>query len=96
MEQLWLFTPLAWATLVIELGAPVVLFVKDLRWPWVAAAAGMHAAIAATMFVVFPYPLTLIAFAPLFDLEHLPRRFAGVARRFDRWSPSTSRGARTQ
>ena len=39
--------------------------------PWVALAWCMHAAIAATMFVVFPYPLALIAFAPLFRLERL-------------------------
>jgi hypothetical protein len=67
----WLFTPLAVATLVIELGAPLVLVVPRLRVPWVALAWCMHTAIAATMFVVFPYPLALIAFAPLFRLERL-------------------------
>jgi hypothetical protein len=67
----WLFTPLAVATLVIELGAPLVLVVSRLRVPWVALAWCMHAAIGATMFVVFPYPLALIAFAPLFRLERL-------------------------
>jgi hypothetical protein len=70
----WMFTPLAIATLVIELGAPVALVVSRLRVPWVALAWCMHAAIAATMFVVFPYPLALIAFAPLFRLERLLRR----------------------
>ncbi len=90
MEQLWLFTPIGIATLVLELGAPVVLFVSRLRWPWVAAAVVMHAAIAATMFVVFPYPLTLIAFAPLFDLEHLPPRCARLARRLSRRRTSTT------
>ena len=79
MDQLWVFTPVGVATLVIELGAPVVLFVSRLRWPWVIAVVSMHAAIAATMFVVFPYPLTLIAFAPLFDLEHLPKRLTRAA-----------------
>ena len=54
---------------MIELGAPLVLFVSRLRVPWVVLAWCMHAAIAATMFVVFPYPLALIAFAPLFRLE---------------------------
>ena len=81
MEQLWLFTPIGIATLVIELGAPAVLFVRRLRWPWVIAAATMHVAIASAMFVVFPYPLTLIAFAPLFDLEHLPTRCIRFVRR---------------
>jgi hypothetical protein len=67
----WLFTPLAVATLVVELGAPLALLVTRLRVPWVALAWCMHVAIAATMFVVFPYPLALIAFAPLFRLERL-------------------------
>jgi len=81
MKVGWLFTPLAVATLVIELGAPLVLVVPRLRVPWVALAWCMHAAIAATMFVVFPYPLALIAFAPLFRLERLlPAHWRGVAR----------------
>jgi hypothetical protein len=71
----WLFTPLAVATLVIELGAPLALLVSRLRVPWVALAWCMHTAIAATMFVVFPYPLALIAFAPLFRLERLLPRW---------------------
>jgi hypothetical protein len=76
----WIFTPLAIATLVVELGAPLVLVLPKLRVPWVALAWCMHAAIAATMFVVFPYPLALIAFAPLFRLERLlpPRRSASA------------------
>jgi hypothetical protein len=69
----WLFTPLAWATLVIEFGAPVALF-RRWRSAWVAAVWALHAGIALTMFVVFPYPLTLVAFAPMFALED------GVAR----------------
>jgi hypothetical protein len=71
----WLFTPLAAATLVVELGAPLALLVSRLRAPWVALAWCMHTAIAATMFVVFPYPLALIAFAPLFRLERLLPRW---------------------
>jgi hypothetical protein len=82
MQFGWMFTPLAVATLMIELGAPLALVVSRLRVPWVALAWCMHAAIAATMFVVFPYPLALIAFAPLFRLERLlpSRRKATVGR----------------
>ncbi|MEX0847074.1 MAG: hypothetical protein WD023_04775 [Ilumatobacteraceae bacterium] len=76
----WMFTPLAVATLVIELGAPLALVVSRLRVPWVATVWCMHAAIAATMFVVFPYPLTLIAFAPLFRLERLLPAHRGASR----------------
>jgi hypothetical protein len=71
MDIGWLFTPLAIATLTIELGAPCVLLVSRLRVPWVVSAWCMHAAIALTMFVVFPYPLAVVAFAPLFRLERL-------------------------
>ena len=73
----WLFTPLAVATLVIELCAPMALFVSRWRVPWVALAWCMHVAIATTMFVVFPYPLALVAFAPLFRLELLLRPHRG-------------------
>ena len=62
---------LAVGVVVIELVAPVALFVPAFRVPWVAATWLMHAGIAALMFVVFPYPLFLVAFAPLFTLERL-------------------------
>jgi hypothetical protein len=40
----------------------------------------MHVGVLATMSVVFPYPLALVAFAPLFALERaLPRRRAAPA-----------------
>jgi hypothetical protein len=67
----WLFTPFAIATVVIELAAPVALLGGAARNVWVASAWLMHAGIAALMFVVFPYPLALVAFAPLFELERL-------------------------
>jgi hypothetical protein len=73
MGQLWLFSPMAVATLVLELGAPAALGAR-LRTPWVAGLWLMHAAIAGSMFVLFPYPLALVAFAPLYPLENLPAR----------------------
>ena len=71
MDVGWLFTQVAVATLLLELGAPLVLVAPRLRVPWVVLVWCMHAAIASTMFVVFPYPLSLVAFAPLFRLEQL-------------------------
>jgi hypothetical protein len=49
------------------------------RDAWVVAAWLLHAGVAALMFVVFPYPLFLVAFAPFFRLERLPfvRRSVG-------------------
>ena len=68
-----LSTPLAAITILIELGAPLVLLLSSrYRGVWVAAVWLMHAMIAGLMFIVFPYPLLLVAFAPLFDIEELP------------------------
>ena len=69
----WLSSPLAAATVLIELGAPVALLGGRWRTAWVAAAWLLHLGIALLMFVVFPYPLVLVAFAPLFALERLRR-----------------------
>lgn len=69
----WLFRPLAVATVGIELAAPLALLGGKIRTAWVALAWLLHAGVAALMFVVFPYPLVLLAFAPLFPLERLAR-----------------------
>lgn len=74
MEHGALLAPMAVTTLVIELAAPIALLGGRIRSAWVAAAWTMHAGIAALMLVVFPYPLTLVAFGPLFPLERLQRR----------------------
>jgi len=55
-------------TLAIELMAPLALL-RRVRAGWVLCAWIMHVAIAASMFVVFPYPLAFVAFAPLFARE---------------------------
>ena len=72
--QDWLFTPMAAASVAIELAAPVALAGRRLRDGWVALAWLMHLSIALMMFVVFPYPLFLVAFAPLYDLERVAVR----------------------
>jgi hypothetical protein len=70
-----LLAPFAITAVAIELSAPIALLGGRVRSTWVAAAWAMHAAIAALLFVVFPYPLTLVAFAPFYPLERLrPRR----------------------
>jgi hypothetical protein len=74
VERAWLSAPLATATMVIELGAPLALIGGRWTTAWVSAAWMLHAGIALLMFVVFPYPLLLVAFAPLFRLERLAAR----------------------
>lgn len=72
----WLFTPLAVAGVAIEVGAPAALLSRRLRNLWVTAAVGMHAFVAAAMYIVFPYPLFGVAFAPLFALEEAGDRIS--------------------
>ena len=69
LERMW---PVgAAATIAIELGAPVVLRGGRLRTAWVIAAWLMHLGVAAFMLIVFPFPLFLVAFAPLYRVERL-------------------------
>ena len=69
-----LFRPLGLLTLVVELGAPLALLGR--RWAawWSGAAWAFHAGIVALMWIAFPYPLSLVAFAPFFRLERLGER----------------------
>jgi hypothetical protein len=58
-------------TIVIELAAPLALLGGRIRTVWVLAAWLMHVGILAFMLIGFPYPLVLVAFAPLFRVERL-------------------------
>ncbi len=77
----WALPAMAAATVLIELAAPVALLGGRWRNTWVAAAWAMHAAIAALMLVVFPYPLFLVAFAPFFALERAVEWVGTVTRK---------------
>lgn len=74
-----LIAPLSLATLVVELGAPVALLSRRWATAWTAAAWLFHVGIVALMAISFPYPLSLIAFAPFFRCE---RPFQAVSRRW--------------
>ncbi|HEY5888333.1 MAG TPA: hypothetical protein VIT24_11430 [Acidimicrobiales bacterium] len=65
----WLFRPMGALTLLVELGAPVALLGR--RWAawWSGAAWLFHVGILGLMWIAFPYPLSLVAFAPFFRLE---------------------------
>jgi hypothetical protein len=70
---------LAVVTVAVELGAPLTLFGGKLARRWVLAAWGFHVGVLALMAIVFPYPLTGVAFAPALLLGRgggveLPRR----------------------
>lgn len=71
VEQARLLPWFAAVAVATELTAPIALVgPRSRRW-WVAAAWLLHVGIMGSMFIVFPYPLTLVAFAPLFELEWL-------------------------
>jgi hypothetical protein len=67
----WGWTPAAAFAVLVELAAPLALLGGRVRTTWVVAAWLLHAGIAATMLIVFPYPLFLVAFAPFFRVERL-------------------------
>ena len=81
-NQVWLFTILGLGTLILELGAPLVLFWKRLVYPWVIGTFLMHWGIYFIMGIEFPFELVGVAFAPFLPLERLLaalRRRAGAA-----------------
>jgi hypothetical protein len=62
---------LAAGTIVIELAAPVALLGGRIRTAWVIAAWLLHAGVLVFMLIGFPFPLFLVAFAPLYRVERL-------------------------
>jgi hypothetical protein len=80
----WLFPPMAVGAVILELASPLALLGGRVRTAWVAAAWLMLVAIAALMFVTFPYPLFLVAFAPFYRLERLSEKTSSCLRRFAR------------
>lgn len=71
----WLFRVAAVATFVVELGAPLVLFVGALRRWWIVAAWTFHLTVLLMMAILFPYPLVGIAFASMLPAERLSATF---------------------
>lgn len=92
-DGIWSFA--AAATIVIELGAPVALLGGRIRTAWVLAAWLMHLAVLAFMLIGFPFPLSFVAFAPLYRVERLwtdrPLRFP---RSSSQWAERASSASR--
>ncbi len=70
----WIFPPLAVASVLVELSAPVVLLSGRWRTTWVAAAWAFHVGVLATMAILFPYQLAGVAFASMLPVENLADR----------------------
>ncbi len=67
----WVWQPIAFISLAIELGAPLALLGRRAAVVWVIAAWLFHVGVAALMAIVFVYPITGIAFAGFFPVERL-------------------------
>ena len=67
----WVWPFVAAVTVGVEIASPVALLGGRVRTVWVLAAWLLHAGILAFMFIGFPYPLTFVAFSPLFRVERL-------------------------
>lgn len=70
----WIFAVMASGTVLFELGAVLALADRPrLRLAWVLGTWTMHLGIAAAMAIVFPYPVSGVAFVCFFPLERTPR-----------------------
>ncbi len=70
----WPWPPLAALTMLVELGAPIVLLGRRWAAGWIASAWAFHVGILALMAIGFPYQLLGVAYAPLLPLERLRAR----------------------
>jgi hypothetical protein len=81
------FVPLAWGSMVLELGAPLALFGPRLARAWALGMWAFHVGVLVIMAIAFVYPLSGVAFAPLFAVEIPALAIAARVRR--RWPDSS-------
>jgi hypothetical protein len=86
LRQGWILAPATWATMVVELGAPLALLGRRVAVVWCALTFGFHLAVLGVMVILFPYQLLGIALAPLLPVERLP---ATVGRWRERFRPAS-------
>lgn len=80
------FVPLAWLSVTLELGAPIALLGPRLARIWAAAMWAFHVGVLLIMAIAFTYPLTGVAFAPMFAVE---QPVAALANRLRRRRPNS-------
>lgn len=77
LHAAWLFKPLAFGSLALEVASPLAWLVPRLARPFAFAMWSFHLGVLLLMAIFFPYPLFFIAFAPFFEAE----RFVELVRR---------------
>ncbi|QQR90006.1 MAG: HTTM domain-containing protein [Myxococcales bacterium] len=65
----WLFGPLAWLSLILELGAPLALLHRKVAQLWCWSIWGFHLGVFFLMAILFTYPVSGVAFLPFFHAE---------------------------
>jgi hypothetical protein len=70
----WVWGPIAAATIIVELGAPLALLPGKPRRVWLAAAWGFHVGVLFLMAISFPYQLLGVAYAAFLPMERLADR----------------------
>ncbi len=66
----WLFPPLAWLSVVLEMGAPLALLHPRLGKLWALGIWSFHVGVLAMMWILFAYPLSFLPFLCFFEPEH--------------------------
>jgi uncharacterized membrane protein YphA (DoxX/SURF4 family) len=73
VQYAWPFPLLSVFSMLLELSGPVMLLVPWLARVWALGLLGFHVGVLASMLIAFPYPLSGIAFASIFECERLWR-----------------------
>ena len=86
----WVWGPIAAATIVVEIGAPLALVPGRVRYVWLAMAWGFHVGVFALMAISFPYQLLGVAYAAFVPMERVVDRLSA------RWNDRHRRRAGTR
>jgi hypothetical protein len=81
LEWEWVFPVLAWLTFLVECAAPLALCSARVAWWWVLGTWSFHVGVLGCMAILFPYPVSGVAFLSFFAVERLAAR-AGFRRIF--------------
>lgn len=73
VQYAWPFPALSALTMLLELSGPFTLLVPYLARAWALGLYGFHIGVFASMAIAFPYPLSGVAFASMFECERLWR-----------------------
>ncbi|MET0390042.1 MAG: HTTM domain-containing protein [Polyangiales bacterium] len=71
VQVAWPYVVLSILTLALELLGPLALLSRRLTWVWVLGLWGFHVGVFLSMAIAFPYQLSGVAFASMFEAEKL-------------------------